>query len=487
MDADTILRIKPTLTRYLHEFDDCFGRMTARRHLDTYVQGQLGPLRRKSIEPMADAAGTAPRTLQEFLGLYRWDESAMRDRLQQLVAQRHAHPHSVGIIDETSFAKKGDQTACVQRQYCGAAGKQDNCVVSVHLGYATPQFHTLLDGELFLPEETWHEDRERCRKAGIPDAVIYRSKWQIALEQLRRARGNGVRLAFLTFDEWYGAKPPFLRELDRLGQNYVAELPSDFCVWTRRPEVLYSAPDSQRQAGRQPQFPRLKKKNNPKVEVRNIAAYSPLFRREDWQSYRVKDGQKGPMVWKVKRVMVYLEDENGLPTAPHHLLVAINVLDPREVKYFLSNAPTGTSVETLLLVAFSRWRIERMFEDGKGELGLNHFEVRKYLSIQRHLTLTCVSYLFLAEFHLEHRGEKYGAFFVPDSHSHRPTGPDLVSWGPLFAEPGPIHPAAIAVDPNSKRQGAAQPPQRNPSQLACPRDIFEKSTHVSLAPIFVAL
>jgi len=107
MDADTVLRIKPALTQYLHEFDGCFGRITARQHLDTYVQGQLGDLLRKSVEPMADAAGIPPRTLQEFLSLYRWDDAAMRDRLQQLVAARHAHPHSVGILDETSFVKKG--------------------------------------------------------------------------------------------------------------------------------------------------------------------------------------------------------------------------------------------------------------------------------------------------------------------------------------------------------------------------------------------
>jgi SRSO17 transposase len=356
----------------------------------------------------------------------------------------------------------------------------------VHLGYATPEFHTLLDGELFLPEQTWHEDRERCRKAGIPDTMVYRSKWQIAVGQLERARGNGVRLAWLTFDEWYGGKPPFLRELDGLGQNYVAELPADFTLWTRRPEVLYSAPDSQHRPGRQPQYPRLKKQNNSKVEVRNAAAYSPLFRRENWQTYRVKDGTKGPMVWHVKRIMVYLEDENGLPTAPHHLLVAKNATDPTEVKYFLSNAPADTPIETLLLVAFSRWKIERIFEDGKSELGLDHFEVRKYISIQRHLILSCVSYLFLAEFHLEHRGEKSGVGVVPDPHRHRPVSAGLVSWRPLFEEVGRIHPAALEVDPRSQSQGPAQPSQANHSPVARPWVISDKSTHVSLAS-FVAL
>ena len=135
MDADTILRIKPALTQYLHQFNDCMGRVTNREHLATYVSGQLSDLDRKSIEPMADAAGRSPRTLQEFLGLLKWDESSVRDRLQQRVAQRYADPNSIGIFDETSYHKQGKQTACVQRQHCGSRGKIENCVVSVHLGY----------------------------------------------------------------------------------------------------------------------------------------------------------------------------------------------------------------------------------------------------------------------------------------------------------------------------------------------------------------
>ncbi len=138
MDAETILRIKPELTEYLHEYDDCFGRCNTRAHMNTYVEGQLSDLEHKSVEPIADAAGAAPRTLQEFLSLSRWNQDMMRDRLQRRVARRHHDAHSVGIIDETSFIKKGDKTACVQRQHCGSAGKTDNCVVSVHLGYATP-------------------------------------------------------------------------------------------------------------------------------------------------------------------------------------------------------------------------------------------------------------------------------------------------------------------------------------------------------------
>lgn len=434
MDVKTIMRIKPELTRFLHQFDDCFGRVTTRRYLDLYVEGQLSNLPRKSIEPIADASGEPPRNLQQFLSLFRWDQAAVRDGLQQYVARRHTHPHSVGAIDETSFAKKGDKTACVQRQHCGAVGKIENCVVSVHLGYATPEFYSLIDGDVYLPEKTWHNDRQRCREAGIPDDVVYRSKWQMALEQYRRAVANGMRFAWLTFDEGYGGKGPFLQALEALGQNYVAEVPTSFMAWTRRPAVLYRAAARDRKHGRRRRYPRLKVKNNPKVEVRNILTYSPRMRKITWQDYYVKDGSKGPMVWQAKRLIIYLADEHGLPTRPYHLLVARNALDHNEVKYFISNAPEQTSVETLLHVAFTRWTIERAFEDSKTELGMDHFEVRKFCSIQRHLILSCLSHVFLSEFCLKYRGEKSWSDGVPSAHSHSNAGPAVGSIWPLFPQ-----------------------------------------------------
>jgi SRSO17 transposase len=468
MDADTILKLKPALKQYLHEFDGCFGRVNTRRHLDTYVQGQLGPLQRKSVEPIADAAGESARTLQEFLSLFRWDEGAVRDRLQQRVARRHGHACSVGIIDETSFVKKGRKTACVQRQHCGAVGKTENCVVSVHLGYATPEFHTLLDGELYLPEKTWGADRARRREAKIPDNVVYRPKWQIALGQVRRAQANGVRFAWLTFDEGYGGKPPFLRKLDRMGQNYVGEVPVGFRVWTRPPAVLYREHRPSSRRGRPRKMPRLKRKNNPPITVENAVTRSPRSRKARWKPYRVKDGTKGPMVWEVKHLQVWLPDENGLPTGPYHLLAARNVLEPEKIKYFISNAPEGTPTETLLLVAFSRWKIERMFETSKEEVGMDHFEVRRFLSVQRHLVLSCVSHLFLAEFCQTHGGEKCGGDAGPGADGDVGTGAGMGAWGPLFAEVGRGGLGAVEAYPTSQRKGPAFPPQADVASLACP-------------------
>jgi SRSO17 transposase len=457
MDAETILRMKPSLTEYLHAFDGCMGRVTNRVHLQTYVSGQLSDLDRKSVEPIADAAGVPPRTLQEFLSLLEWDDQAARDRVQRLVAGRHAHPNSVGVIDETSYHKQGDKTACVQRQYCGSRGKLDNCVVSVHLGYVAGDFHTLLDGELFLPEETWAPDRARCRAAGIPDDVVYRPKWKIALGQVEQALGNGVRFSWLTFDEGYGGKPPFLRGLDRLGQNYVGEVPAHFVGWTRPPEVLYREHARDRSKGHPRKLPRLKVRNTPAAEVRDILKHSPILRKVPWERFQVKDGTKGPMVWEAKWIPFWIKDENGLPSRPHHLVIARNVLKPDEVKFFLSNAPVPTPLEVLLLVAFSRWHVERLFEDSKTELGMDHFEVRKYPAVVRHLILTCISHLFLAEFWLAHRGKKPGTDHLPSANGHPISRSPLDRRGTLLAKAGRVDRRAIDDNAGAKRGGTPFP------------------------------
>jgi SRSO17 transposase len=487
MDAATILEIKPALTTFLHEFDGCFGRRTTRRYLDIYVSGQLSDLDRKSVEPMADAAGVPPRSRQEFLGLFRWDEAAVRDRLQRRVAARHSDPNSVGVIDETSFAKKGEQTACVQRQHCGCLGKLENCVVSVHLGYVAGDFHTLLDGALFLPEQTWDQNRARCRAAGIPDEVVYRPKWKIALEQVRRALGNGVRFSWLTFDEGYGAKPAFLRELAGLGQNYVAEIPVSLVGWTVPPPMLYRDHARDRALargatvrGRPRRLPRLKVKHTPACEVRDLLKYSPVVRRIPWQRYRVKDGTQGPFVWEAKCVPLWIKDERGLPDGPHPLLMARPVLKPDEVKFFLSNAPLDTPVETLLLVAFSRWHIERLFEDSKTELGLDHFEVRRYPAITRHLLLSCVSHTFLAEF-VAQRKKRLRPDDLPSPNRHAAAGAALAARRTLLARDGREPRGAIGVNPAAQRGRRPQPSQANAAAITGHRNTAMRPAHLSVA------
>ena len=424
MDAKQIRRLKPMLTRYLKQFDDCFARRDTRAHFSTYVEGQLSNLSEKSCEPIALAAGIPPRNLQEFLSTYKWEEDHTRNRLQAIIIRDHSGHNAVGIVDETSDVKQGDKTPGVKRQWCGTVGKTENCIVTVHLAYATGDFHCLLDGDLFLPQD-WSDDRVRCRAAGIPDDVVYRPKWKIALELFDRARGNGVTFDWLTFDEGYGGKPEYLRELHGRKQCFVGEVPKTFTGWIHAPHVTDRP--FRRARGRGRKTPRRVAGSRPAISVENMLKYSPELRDQQWVRYRVKDGEKGPMIWEVKHVRITVQDEKGLPGMRLHLVVARNALDPTEIKFFLSNAPAETSVQTLLLVAFSRWRVERCFEDQKQEVGLDQWEGRHWLGLKRHLILTSVSYLFMVRVREKLRGKKSRTDRVPGAYGGGVTGTELVA------------------------------------------------------------
>jgi len=267
-----------------------------------------------------------------------------------------------------------------------------------------------------------------------------------------------------------------------MGQNYVAEIPVSTMGWTRPPELHCQDHARDKGAGRISRRARLKVRNTPAVEVRNILKYSPVLRKVPWERFRVKDGEKGPMVWEAKRIDLWIKDEHRLPVGPYHLVIARPALNPNEAKYLLSNGPMGTSLEVLLLVAFSRWRIERMFEDSKTELGMDHFEVRKYLSIQRHLILTCVSHLFLAEFCLEQRGGgKTGADGLPDPHRNPVAGADLVSRWPLLAEDGRINLRAIDDNAGAQSQSPTRPLEDDSAEITRERHHVEKPAQLSLA------
>ena len=401
MEVKDIKAIGRTLKPFLSQFDDCFGRSEPRSNLETIVRGQLSSLERKSLEPIALAAGVAPRTLQDFVAAGNWDHELMRDQSQRIVATKHAHPRSIGLIDESGNPKKGNDTCGVYRQWCGNTGKIDNCVVGVHLGYTADDFQCLLDSDLFLPKE-WAEDMGRRKKTKVPEDVVFQTKPEIALGQVKRALGNGIRFGSLTFDELYGRSRSFLDGLKELGQNFVGEIPCDFVGWTRKPKTLIKpTPAQTRKKGRKRHFPRLSRKSLPACEVRNLAKYSPVFTGQKWKKFRIKDGEKGPKVWEVKSAPFYRkEDEDGLPKQTHTLIVARNVLNPDEIKYFLANQSLlspNITLEELLWVAFSRWPIERCFEIGKRNLGMDHFEMRQWAGIHRHFYISQLTQLFCGQ------------------------------------------------------------------------------------------
>jgi SRSO17 transposase len=315
---------------------------------------------------------------------------------------------TIGLIDETSVAKKGTKTPGVRRQYCGASGKIDNCIVTVHLGIARGLFKTLIDAALFLPK-VWSEDRERCRAAKIPDDVAYQPKWRIALEQVARAIANGLTFDWLTFDEYYGGKPAFLEELDaRSGTSYVGEIPRNFRCLTKRPR------------GKKP------KKGWKGKRADDLARYSSVWYQQHWQGVSLSRLTLDEQEWEVRAGQVYLVRRGELTDRTYWLIVARNQTTG-EVKYFLSNAPADTPVEKLLRVAFTRWNVEHTFRVAKSELGFGHFEGRSYVALMRHMILCLIVMGFVAEHTNRLRGEKSGDHAGAGVPSTEPALPDLAA------------------------------------------------------------
>lgn len=408
MNAKQIAALGGELRRFLGRFASCFRTRNGRSHFRTYVEGQLGPLERKSVEPIADAAGVPMRSLNQFLSLVRWDEDGARDQIQQIVMAEHSGPENIGILDETSGVKKGTETACVQRQYCGATGQVENCFVSVHLVFASGDFHTPIDSALYVPR-VWAENKARCRKVHMPPDVGYRPLHEIALEQLRRAKKNSVRLDWVTADERYAEVPAFLTALEDEGLHYVLEVPKGFSGWTQRPPV--------RAGDEEERLPRIAANAPRPVSVASLVERGGALAHKPFTAYHIKDTFKGPDVWEV-RECPFFQHRDGRVSQRLRLLHVRNVLAGTE-KFFITDAPPSEPVETLLRVAFSRWRVERSFEDCKGQIGFDHFEVRGYPSIKRHMVLSMVSHLFLAAQKERLRGGKSARHGLPSEERRR--------------------------------------------------------------------
>jgi SRSO17 transposase len=385
MTPEQIEELGPAFADYLRQFLFCCDYTQTFDLLGVYCRGLLSDLDRKTCEPIALAGGVAVRTLQEFLRDHRWSFAHVRDLLQQHVAATLPDLSGddlgcVGLHDETGTVKDGCHTPGVQRQHCGEVGKVENCIVTVHTGLAKGRYKTLFDADLFLPE-SWDRDRDRCRQARIPDDVRYRPKWQIALEQLDRARANGIAFDWLTFDEGYGDKPGYLEGLDQRQQRYVGEVPKSFRCFGRRPRPSQKA-----------------------SRADDLVRHSPLFHRQRWRRVRLARQTVGPPTWEVKAARVWLAWGGG---RTYWLVWARN---PRtgEQKYFISNAAADEPVERIVRAGFCRWNVEHAIRLSKGEIGFRHFEGRSYVALLRHLVLCCVTLTFAAGQAAALRGEKPG-------------------------------------------------------------------------------
>jgi SRSO17 transposase len=414
MTADQIRSLQPALAALLESFRPCFTKATTFAHWQRYLLGLLADLKRKSIEPIALAAGVAVRTLQEFLARFEWDHQRVNRLMQQRAMDLHAGDQAIGVIDASGHVKQGKKTPGVQRQWCGEVGKRENCVVGQHLLYTNnhPEnpFNCVLASDLYLPR-SWADDRERCRAAGIPDDLVYRPKWRIAIDQVEAAIGNGVRFSWLTFDEEYGSVPQFWFELDRLGQRGIGEVRANFPCWSTWPHY------------------RSQQRAHASKRVDNVCRYSPVFRNREWYRMTVKETTRGPQVWELKAGRVHLVDTRGgssRPTDRQYWLLVVRNTATGETKYFISNASGAANWKQMMTVAFARWHVEKWFERAKQEAGFGAFEVRTYTGLIRHWLCSRMAMFFLAEQTERLRGEKPADHIGTGGRGdQRPGHPDL--------------------------------------------------------------
>jgi SRSO17 transposase len=343
-----------------------FRRAEPRRRALAYLRCLLGAVERKNGWQLAEAAGEAtPDGMQRLLAAADWDADAVRDDLRGYVVEHLSDPDAVLVVDETGFLKKGTKSAGVQRQYSGTAGRRENCQIGVFLVYAAARGAALLDRALYVPR-SWTDDPDRCRAAGIPEEVTFQTKPQLAQAMLARALEAQVPFAWVTGDEVYGN--------DRLLRRFLEERQLPFVLAIRRNEALWVwvAGDGPMQ-----------------IEAQELAS---LVEGGDWQRLSAGDGEKGPRLYDWAAVPVRPLRERAWA---HWLLVRRSLSDPSDLAYYVCFAPVETALAQLVRVAGRRWSIEACFESAQGEVGLDQYEVRKWASWHRHITLAMLAHAYL--------------------------------------------------------------------------------------------
>jgi SRSO17 transposase len=339
-----------------------FARSDARERAISYLAGLLSPAERKNSWQLAEMRGDRnPYGFQHLLGRADWDADVLRDLLRRYVTDYLADSDAVGVIDETGFLKKGRQSAGVAPQYSGTAGKIENCQIGVFLTYASVHGHTLIDRELYLPQE-WTEDRERCRRSGIPDQRVFATKPALAQQMLERTFDSGVHLAWVSGDSVYGDNRKLRGWLEGRKQAYVLAVSSNETVWI-------------------------------KTVQRQIATILAELPTQGWERLSAGVGSKGERIYDWRRV----ELSDGVVKGwKRNLMFRRSISDPSEITTYIAFAPVGSGLAEQVGVAGMRWTVEESIQCAKGEVGLDHYEVRSFTGWYRHITLAMWAQAFLS-------------------------------------------------------------------------------------------
>ena len=356
-----------SLMEFLQPYQAQLQRVEQKGHLQVYVQGLVSGLRRKSIEPIATAHGLYRRPLQHFVGAGKWSDEAVRDQMRRHIVAEIGDPTGVLIVDGSAVRQKGSESVGVARQYCGRLGKVDNCQVGQYLAYSTPRGFTLLEGDIYLPEE-WLNEQERREKAHIPAEVEFQTGWQLADAQLQRI-GPQVPHAWVVGDDEFGRPSQFRDQLADRGERYLLEVPHNTSV--RRPSHW---------PGRAQKW----------KSVRHRRDRHPA---KKWKTLTRRDGEKGPV--EVRAFCTRVETRREKAPARLETLLVMQALRGSQTWYFLAPADAPLDLVELVRAAAHRHNIEQAFEFAKGECGLADYEVRSYVGWHHHMTLSMLALWFL--------------------------------------------------------------------------------------------
>jgi len=379
VSPDSVRGCAHRLTRFLQRYLPRFYRQEQRENATIVVEGLLSGLERKTCEPIAREHGVHRKPIQFFVGAGQWDDEAVLGELRQHVKEKLADEQAVLVVDGSAFPKKGSESCGVQRQWCGRLGKIENCQVGVFLCYAGAKGHAPLDRRLYLPED-WAQDAKRRQKCHVPEEVVFEEKWRIGLDLLDRCRGE-LPHGWVAGDDEFGRCSAFRGALRRRQECYVLDVPCNTLVRDlegRRPPRKHVGPGRQREV--------------PFVRVEAWAAKQPAGR---WQRLVVRAGAKGPLVVEAMTTRVRAKDEQGRVGAEERLLVVRSVEKAPRLSYSLSHAGGPVPLAELVRVHGERHQVEQMLEEGKGEAGLDHYEVRSWRGWHHHMTLALVALWFL--------------------------------------------------------------------------------------------
>lgn len=370
------------LTRFLGRYLPLFYRREQRDNAVIVVEGLLSGLERKTAEPIALDHGVERKPIQFFVGAGKWDDEAVMAELREHVAEEMGDPGAVLVLDPSTFPKKGTHSCGVDRTWCGRLGKVENCQVGVFLAYATSRGQAPLDRRLYLPKE-WAADARRREETHVPAEVKFQERWRMGLEMLDAHRGR-LPHAWIAADDEFGRVNEFRAGLRTRGERYVVDVPASTLVrdlGARRPR---RRPGQQR-----------RRREVPFRRADQWAAGQPASR---WRKIEVKDGEKGPIIVSAMTVRVRTRIEGRLGPEERLLVIRRTHGDGSEpeISYHLSNAAVEVSLEELVKARGRRHQVEQMFQHGKGEAGLDHYEVRSWVGWHHHMTLSLLALWFLS-------------------------------------------------------------------------------------------